>query len=241
MREGHDDREGAHDAVVWIGEGVLDRNRRPADVAREAVQAGETGQAHAVGADVLQRAGEPSRRHGEHDNVRLDGAKLVVAELEFVHGSGPEVLHCNVALGDELLREFFRCGLLQVERDAAVASPAGVVLQAAVGVLHAPGEWRQRPVDVDARTRLDLEHLGAKKTEGLSHDRPGPDPAEVCYADALQRQRVRHTSPPVSLDDAIVSESLQFGRVDALQRTEYLVVVLPELRRGPCWSTGALR
>jgi hypothetical protein len=48
MAECREDRERAHDAVVGIGERVLDRNRRAVDVAGEAVEPGRAREAEPV-------------------------------------------------------------------------------------------------------------------------------------------------------------------------------------------------
>jgi hypothetical protein len=118
--------------------------------------------------------------------TRSDGTQLLVAEMHFLHGAGAEVLHHDIAGGDELARQLLGCGLLQVQAHTAVTGPARVVGDAAVGIAHAAGEGREHAGEVDAGPRLDLVDLGTEEAERLPDDRPGPHPTEVGDADASE-------------------------------------------------------
>ena len=199
MRERGEDGEAAEDAGKGVGIGVLDRDRGFTLVAHQAIQAGERGQAEAVGAHMLEWPVEPGGRHRKQDDVGLDRAQRFVADAQTLHHAGAEVLDHDVGLGNQPQRQRKAFGVLEVERHRTVAGPARMVGQAAIRAGNAFGEGRQVACHVDARARLDLEHFGTQKAQGLADHRSGPDPAEIDDANALQGERVGHGLDPVSI------------------------------------------
>jgi len=170
-----------------VGEGVLEALRLLAHVPRHAVEAREARKGHPVCAQVAQGAVEPGGPDRDQHYPGIDLAKAVVAQAQLLYDSRRPVLAYYVHPLHQPQGQLSRLGLFQVQGDAAVARPAGVVLQAAVGVLNALGEWGQKTVDVYLLARLDLVHLGPEKGQGLPEDRPQPHGAEVEHLHALQR------------------------------------------------------
>ena len=129
----------------------------------------------------------------------LIAKQVVGSEAEARHDPGTEVVHDDVALGDELLQQPDALGALQVERDRPgvevdLDEPGGGLGVVAVGAERVEA----------ARLRLDLEHLGA--VVGQHPRRVGPGDAGRQADDPDAREEARH------LDHAAGGEQLEVGR-----------------------------
>ena len=106
-----------------------------------------------------------------------------MAEAEPLHHAGPEVLDQHVGLADEAMHQGDRLGMLQVEREAALA---GVEL-AEIGALAVA--QRRAQAHVVALGRFDLQHVGAHVGEQARAVRAGQHDREVEDAEAGERVR----------------------------------------------------
>ena len=127
------------------------------------------------------------------DQARIERAHGRLAEAQPVHHLRPEILHQHVGAGDQLAQDLDALGLLEVDRQRALA---------AVGRYEQGGELAGRidrlaaaARDVAAR-RLDLDHVGALVGQEHRGKRPRHHAGEV--DDPHPRQRTCHAPPPVS-------------------------------------------
>ena len=105
-----------------------------------------------------------------------------------LHHARAEVLERHVAFRHQLQGELLGLGLLQVQGDAAVARPAGMILDTAVRVWHPLVKGRHLALKVELGARLDLVDLGAEEGQELPDHRTHEAPAEVGDAHAGQRK-----------------------------------------------------
>ena len=127
------------------------------------------------------------------DQARIERAHGRFAEAQPIHHLRPEILHQHVGAGDQLAQDVDALGLLEVDRQRALA---------AVGRYEQGGELAGRidrlaaaARDVAAR-RLDLDHVGALVGQEHRGERPRHHAGEV--DDPHPRQRTCHAPPPVS-------------------------------------------
>ena len=66
--------------------------------------------------------GLPVARDAHHDEPRVGGGELLVAEVPLLERAGPEILDQDVGLRDELEQESLPLGLAQVERDGLLVA-----------------------------------------------------------------------------------------------------------------------
>jgi hypothetical protein len=115
----------------------------------------------------------PARQPPVHE-PRIPREARFRPEPESLHDARAETLDQPVRPLDEAQHHFRRPGLLEVERDRALAAPREVVL-------------RPRPERQRAALAVDEHDLGAEVGEQHAAERPGADAGELDDADPLQR------------------------------------------------------
>jgi hypothetical protein len=141
-------------------------------------------------AEVRERPLEPVRPRVAVDDVGVGGLAVVVADAEPVRDARGHVVVDDVGCRDELERDLQAVGVLQVERDVALAA------------LAAEERLAREPhaVTLDG---LDLDDVGTEVADDHRAERTGEVLTEVDEADAFER--VHQTASPAN---AAISASL---------------------------------
>src|SRR6476620_7825199 len=127
---------------------------------------------------------------GCEDEPRIDLLQVFPAEAQPVQCAGPEVLDQHIGLRDDLPEQRLGFVALQVQRQAAL-----------VGIEREEEELVVvlRPCDVAAFRFLELDHLGAQKSEHLRAGRACLVMRHVDDTDSFEG--LAHTSPSVDSPD----------------------------------------
>ena len=168
--------------------------RRLAGQPGEVRHARERLRARPVGAVGVIAAAVSEGGERDVDDVRLDLAQLLVAELPALHHPRGEVLDHDVRDGDQALQQLAAARIAEVEGDAELvdvllAEPVAVV-EVRLDVLRT-ARVRVAIVVVDraGRRPLDLDHLGAERAKDARAPGAGAHPAEIDDAYALKCTR----------------------------------------------------
>ena len=179
------------DAAIQPGEQV---GHRHADLLRQPV--GLAGQAHDAAHRLDQAVVARPRRirpglaeAGDRavDQPRKPGMQLLVAQAVFRQRADLEVLHQDVAAGDQLQRDLLAFRLADIQRDRLLVA----VDADEIGAFLVPGiDRRREAARVVAGARpLDLDHVGAQVGQHLRAGRPCQHTGQVENAQALQGTR----------------------------------------------------
>ena len=136
---------------------------------------------------MRQRAGLAEARDAAIDQPRLLLGELLVAEPEFFHDARAVVLHEDLTLGDQRLRDANAVRVTQIQADAALV-PVQAQVRAALERPHLVAD-RAQPV---AFGGLDLDDLGTEFGKQHRAVRPGDALAEVDEAHPLKGQSCCH-------------------------------------------------
>ena len=193
VQRGHD-RDRAVDASRVIEVGPAPTGRRLARQPGEERHAGERLRARPVRAVGVIAAGVSEGGERDVDDVRLDRAQLLVAQLPALHHPRSEVLDHHVRDRDQPLQQLAAARVAEVERDAALvdvllAEPVAVI-EVRLDVLG-PARVRVAIVVVNGARRrpLHLDHLGAERAEDARAPGARPHPAEIDDPNALEGAR----------------------------------------------------
>ena len=196
------DRRQDADAAVQPGEQV---GHRHAHLLRLPVRfAGQTHHpAHALDQAVIARArriraGLPEAGDRAIDQLRKLRVQLLIAQAVLGQRPDLEVLHQDVALCDQLQRQFLAFRRRDIQRDRALVAVHPDEIGA---LLRARHHRRGEAASVVARSRLfDLDHVGTQIAEHLRTGRPRQHAGQVEYAQARKgTSRCAHAKAPDGL------------------------------------------
>ena len=253
MVEGGEDVDGAHEGD---GEVAVEGAEADGVAAFEAGAVGEPrhgDDAVAVGAPALA---EPAGAHdGEvgDDDIGADLDEVVVADAPAVEAVRGVVGGDDVGGGGEAADDVDALGGVEVEGHGALVGVAVVELGVGVPARFALGLGADVADRVEAVFGLDLDDVGAEVGEETGGEGPGDGPAEVEDAhageglvgigggvggsregpDAGDRRgagarRGWGCGGAGALDDAIIEEGIEFGRVEAGEAGQDFLAVLTE-------------
>ena len=150
--------------------------------------------AHGLGDDVVPGPGSVRpglAEAGERAVYQLGevGFEVLIGKAVFGEGADPEILHQNVAVGDEPPRQVLAVPLRQVDGDGALVAVRAQIIGAfgrivAGGVLE-EGRSELARVVADPRT-LDLDDFRAQIAEQLGAGRSGHDAGQIENAQTAQ-------------------------------------------------------
>ena len=143
-----------------------------------------------IGCQARGRSGLPVAGNRAVDQFGMRPRQRLVIEVEALHHAGAEILHQEIAGGDEAVHDLLRLGPLQVEHDALLA---GVKLPERGR--HAAAQRRAGAHHV-ALIGLDLDHVGAEIGHHPGAIRAGDRGGEIHHAHAVQRA-CHHTAFPL--------------------------------------------
>ena len=113
------------------------------------------------------------------DEARVVRRELFVAEAEFLHHAGAEIVHDHIGGGDQRPDRRDALRGFQVEGEAAF-----VAVESGVGEAHTVDKGPPAAAPVAGVGALDLDHIGPVVGENLGADRPLVNVTEVDDADA---------------------------------------------------------
>jgi hypothetical protein len=176
---------------VQADDAVADRKRHVARLvaAREREQRGDAGDAlHqvVVGGFWRVRPRLPVADEGDIDQLRIDGAQIVVAELQAPHRGRADVADDDVGVLAQPQQRVAPFRPLEVEHDRAL-----VTVELQIDGAHPRIAHRLAAAHHVAVRRLDLDHVGAVVGQNLRRVRSHDDGREVDDAQALQGQHGR--------------------------------------------------
>ena len=131
--------------------------------------------------------------------LRIDRLQAFVIEPEALQRAGLEILQNDVGSRGDGAHDLLPFGLVEIERDRALAAVDRKVVAGLAGRLAGFVLEKRRPPRarvVAHAGALDLDDVGAEIGQNLTGPRPCHDPAQIEHADV--RQRTGHFSPPIS-------------------------------------------
>ena len=131
----------------------------------------------------------PERRAAQHDYVGFDFDQVVVSEIVLRHVADGEIFGDEIALPDNLARDFLRLGHRKIQRETAARGIDRVEDSAAIGADRSVGAG-QKPHQVGRARRFDSDHVGSQSAQPRGRVRDREDPAEVGDANSFQRPRL---------------------------------------------------
>src|SRR5229473_6740876 len=121
----------------------------------------------------------------DEDDIRLDGAAMLIADTPLVEGARSEILDDDIGSGGELKENRGSRRHTQIQRKAAFVA-IHRRMQKAHTTAFTGYKRAGAPSDL-ALGRLDLDNVGAEVREHASAHRPGPTGRGFEHAESLQR------------------------------------------------------
>ena len=162
------ERGEAVDAATHVGDPQPDELRRAVRAAGHVHNAGERLGDEIVADSVRERTFAAERGDRHHDELGIPRLERGVVEPAFFHHARPEILHHHVHGRDQVVQDVERCGLVEIQTQAALAA----VLLHEIGAAVVPDEWQQ-PRRIAHRRLFDLDDVGAHFGHEPGHRRPG--------------------------------------------------------------------
>ena len=132
----------------------------------------------------------PEASDGAIDEARVFSGQILVGEAVFGHVPDLEILHHDVAFGDQPARQRLARLPRDVDGERALVAVRAEVIGAFLRILAVLGlDVGRAPFAgvVAGAGPLDLDHIGAQITQELRAGRPGQDAGEVENADTVER------------------------------------------------------
>ena len=149
-------------------------------LAREIGEPAERGKGGGIAGVVALRAGRAQSRSGDHHNLRIDFAQIVIAEPELLENARPEVVDRAVGGAGEIADDLLRAFRFQIELDRVLVEVDLIehwrLVDAARERTH-----RQRSLTrvIDPGRRLNLDQLRTQQRQLHGAVRSSPGPGEV--------------------------------------------------------------
>ena len=186
-QRGEDREHGVAGVDHVVGVVGADPDRSALRFAGEVRDAGDGGEHGAEAEEVAVRSERALHRLVGGDDLRVDGAELLVGEAPALDHARGEVGEEDVGALDQAERHIARAlgGHVEQERGLTGVVVVEVCPDVVAGFAGLLGLGQAQAVD--AGFALDADHLRAKVGEGASGDRAGAEPGEVGDADAVER------------------------------------------------------